>query len=332
MRRAFVSGLAALGVGLAVALFAAGLPAQPPGARVAVHFIDVGQADAVLVQGNAGRCTILIDSGDTRYPESSANFRDYLGRHLPAQATIDLAIATHPHSDHIGSMRWVLETYRVKTYIDNGQEHSSALYRELKAVVRDQRQRGLAYHPYPSVPANVADVCGAGGPKLTVLYPQAGLDPDLCEKNQNNCSVVTKLSLGSTSFLFPGDAEYEEEELLLADSATKAQLDADVLKVGHHGSDTSSGEEFLDAVSPAWMVISAGEKDIGTNRGYKHPRLSTIRELLTFAGARVHARMVDAYDRAQKRWRRVRNWGALYVTAKDGPVVLTSDGTNVRRE
>lgn len=332
MRRAFVSGLAALGVGLAVALFAAGLPAQPPGARVSVHFIDVGQADAVLVQVNASRCTILIDSGDTRYPKSSANFRDYLGRHLPAQATIDLAIATHPHSDHIGSMRWVLETYRVKTYIDNGQEHGSTLYRDLMAVVRQQRQHGLAYYPYASVPVSVADACGAGGPKLAVLYPQAGLDPDLCEKNQNNCSVVVKLTVGTTSFLFPGDAEHEEEELLLAGSEVGAQLDADVLKVGHHGSDTSSGEEFLDAVSPIWMVVSAGAKDVGTNKGYKHPRLSSVRELLTFAGTRTKTRAIDAYDRAQKRWRQVRIWGSLYATARDGTVILSSDGNSIRKD
>lgn len=309
-----------------------GLSAQPTPERFQVHFIDVGQADAILIMNEAKNCKILIDAGDTRYPESSKNFRAYLSEHLPPGSTMDLAIATHPHSDHIGSMQWVLENYRVKTYIDNGQEHPTNLYNNLMAVVRRQRSQNLEYYTYASVPADKEAFCEEPGPKVRILYPQAGLDPDLCEKNQNNCSVVSKVTLRNTSFLFPGDAEREQEEILLEDPQVKRQLNADVLKVGHHGSDTSSREELLSAVSPTWMVISAGERDVGTNKGYKHPKLATIRELLTFAGPRNNARMIDAYDRAEKRWRQVRIWGTLFVTAKDGTVVLSTDGDNIRKE
>lgn len=97
---------------------------------------DVGQADGIFITDEAKSCKILIDSGDTRDPDSSKNFRAYLAAQLPAGAEIDLAIASHPHSDHIGSMKWVRETYRVKTYVDNGQEHSSVLARGRKIIAK----------------------------------------------------------------------------------------------------------------------------------------------------------------------------------------------------
>jgi len=143
--------------------------------------------------------------------------------------------------------------------------------------------------------------------------------------------VVAKLTFGTTSFLFPGDTEEEQEELLLNDADVKKALNADVLKVAHHGSDTSSSPEFLEAVSPTWMVISAGKKDEGTNKGYKHPRLSTVRNLLAFAGDQTGARTIDAYDATKKQWSQLRIWGRLFVTAKDGTVVLSTDGTDVRK-
>jgi beta-lactamase superfamily II metal-dependent hydrolase len=229
-------------------------------------------------------------------------------------------------------MQWALETYRVKTYVDNGQEHSSKLYRDLMAVVRQQARQALAYHPYGRFPQQKEAICGAAGPRVQVLHPQAGLDPDVCEKNQNNCSVVARLSVGRTRFLFPGDAENEEEELILGDASVRPELAADVLKVGHHGSDTSAGDEFLEAVNPSWMVISAGKKEVGTNKGYRHPRWSTVRELLAFAGPREGVRVIDAYDGERKQWRRPRIWGRLYVTAKDGTVVLSTNGSDIRRE
>jgi len=324
--------LGILSASVGVVVLASGLWAQPAGGRLLVHFINVGQADGILITDEATTCRILIDAGDTRYPDSSKNFRAYVSAQLPAGAEIDLAIASHPHSDHIGSMQWVLETYRVKTYVDNGQEHSSALYKNLLGAVRQQRQRGLDCHPYESVPREKEAICGPKGPQIRVLYPLAGLDPDVCEENQNNCSVVVKLTFRNTSFLFPGDAEHEEEELLLNDPRLKPFLNSDVLKVGHHGSDTSSGTEFIDGVSPSWMVISAGEMGIGTNKGYKHPRWSTIQELLPFAGPRQNVRQIDAYDAQGKRWQQARIWGSLYVTAKDGTVVLVSDGTAIRKE
>ena len=86
------------------------------------------------------------------------------------------------------------------------------------------------------------------------------------------------------------------------------------------------------AVSPTWMVISAGKKDEGTNKGYKHPRLSTVRHLLVFAGEKTGPRLIDGYDAAKKQWGQVRIWGRLYVTAKDGTIVLSTDGSSVKKD
>jgi len=293
--------VATLAAALTLLAIASALPAQTP-ARLQVHFIDVAQADAILVMTEAKDCVMLIDSGESRSKRSKENFRAYLGKHLPEKAAIDLVISSHPHSDHIGSMQWVFENYRVKTYIDNGHPYESTLYDRLTTVVKEQQQKGqLTYYRYGAVPAGADEACGAGGPRLRTLYPKQGLDGDLCEQNANNCSVVAKLTFGKTTFLFPGDAEEEQEELLLGDPDVKKQLDADVLKVPHHGSDTSSSPEFLEAVSPTWMVVSAGKKDEGTNKGYKHPRLSTVRHLLIFAGDKTGPRLIDAYDAAKKK-------------------------------
>lgn len=307
--------------------------AQPLAAKLHVHFINVGQADATLIMDDARKCVILIDSGDTRYPGSSKNFRTYLQQHLPTDVEINLAIVSHPHNDHLGSMQWVLKTYRVKAFIDNGEKYASKIYDNLMTAVHQQKQQQrLQYYTHDRVPASVETVCGAGGPRLHILYPQAGFDDDTCAENANNCSVVAKLTLGQTSFLFPGDAEEEQEEILLKDAKIKADLRSTVLKVPHHGSDTSSSQDFLDAVKPAVMVISAGEKDTGTNKGYKHPRLSTVQRLLGFVGPKANPELIDVYDADKKTWTQTPIWGRLYVTAKDGTVVLSTDGTTIRKE
>jgi hypothetical protein len=135
----------------------------------------------------------------------------------------------------------------------------------------------------------------------------------------------------AVSFLFPGDAEEEQEAMLLEHSELKESLSANVLKVSHHGSDTSSSRAFLDAGSPEWMVISAGKKNVGTNKSFMHPRLATINNLMTFAGAHNNPRYVDVYDSRRKVWARKSIWGNLFLTGKDGQVVLSLDGSEIRK-
>jgi hypothetical protein len=139
------------------------------------------------------------------------------------------------------------------------------------------------------------------------------------------------MTYDAVSFLFPGDAEEEQEAMLLQHSELKESLSAKVLKVPHHGSDTSSSRAFLDAVSPEWMIISAGKKNVGTNKSFMHPRLATINNLMTFVGAHDNPRYVDVYDSARKVWARKSIRGNLFVTGKDGQVVLSSDGSEIRK-
>src|SRR5438874_437587 len=112
--------------------------------NVEIHFINVGQGDAILAMAPKRECVMLIDSGDTRYPSSADNFRAYLKANLPIGSRIDIAVSSHPHNDHIGSMLWVLQNYRVGTYIDNGVVYESAIYKKLKTEVKRQMsQTGL---------------------------------------------------------------------------------------------------------------------------------------------------------------------------------------------
>jgi len=139
---------------------------------------------------------------------------------------------------------------------------------------------------------------------------------------------VIRINYNDQTFLFSGDGEEEEEALLLKDAATKSLLASTVLKAPHHGSNTSSSEDFLAAVKPKIIVVSAGEKDIGTNKGYKHPRAETIARFLGFTKANGDAdlRTIDAYDTATKKWTEVQINAGVYVTSVDGTFTIESDG------
>jgi competence protein ComEC len=308
------------------------LSAQIITGNLQTHFIEVGQGDAILVVSPKRECVMLIDSGDSRYPGSAKNFKAYIQNKLPLGSRIDLAVASHPHADHVGSMLWVLRNYRVGTYIDNGVQYDSATYRKLQAELKVQvRQRQLRYIPHDQATLEDQDFCRAGNLNSKVLVPSRGYQRQFCDTNPNNCSVIVRMTYDAVSFLFPGDAEQEQEAMLLEHPELKQSLSAKVLKVSHHGSDTSSTRAFLDAVSPEWMVISAGKKNVGTNKSFMHPRLATINNLMTFAGAHSNPRYVDVYDSARKVWARKSIWGNLFVTGKDGRVVLSSDGSQIRK-
>jgi beta-lactamase superfamily II metal-dependent hydrolase len=292
------------------------------------------EGDAILVVSPKRECVMLIDSGDNRYPGSSKNFTAYMQKKLPLGSRIDLVVASHPHSDHLGSMLWVLQNYRVRSYIDNGVQYNSATYQKVIAeVLRQVTQRGLRYFSHDTASRLQQDFCRASNLDTALLVPHKRYERQFCDRNPNNCSVSVKLTYDAVSFLFPGDAEQEAEERYLEDPEVRNRLASKVLKVSHHGSDTSSGLEFLQAVSPSWMVVSAGKKGIGTNTGYKHPRLSTIRNLMNFAGDHSsNGRYVDVYDKEKAVWARKGIWGNLFVTARDGTVVLTSDGKQISRQ
>ena len=244
-----------------------------------VHFIDVGQGDAILVE--SGNVKILIDGG----PRSAGQVVvDYLVRRGIRE--LDLVIGTHPHADHIGGLIEVFRQLTVNRIIDAGVPHTTVTFDDYLTEIEKQVEAGHCMYEIPE-----SQVLHNGALVLTVLGPER----DLGSLNDN--SVVCRVDFGETSFLFTGDAERAAERDLLGRGGV--DLEADVLKVGHHGSRSSTTGEFLAAVSPTHAVIMAG----AGNR-YGHP----------------HEEVVARLDAAGVK---------LYRTDIHGTVVFVSDGQTI---
>jgi beta-lactamase superfamily II metal-dependent hydrolase len=248
-------------------------------AGVEVHFLDVGQGKSILIQ--AGGENALIDVGENGYGNTVITYLREQG-----VEAIDLLIGTHPHSDHIGDIDEVIAAFDIgEVVLPDVPEDISPTSRTYMAMLEAIDAKGLSI-----TAANPGDRFELGGARLTVLGPVEAYD-DL-----NNISVVTRLDYGGTSFLFAADMERKAEEDLLE---SRADLDADVLDVGHHGSETSSGEEFLAEVTPDIAVISCG-----IDNSYNHPHREAV-ERVEAAGAEV------------------------YRTDLDGAVVVSSNGEEI---
>ena len=311
--------------------------AQHATGRLSVHYLNVGQADAIYIEcPEAEHHNMLIDSGDLtamRYPGSPKLFQDQLKALMGSRKHLDVVVSTHPHSDHTGSLLWVLNNFEVGTFIDDGMQYDSATYKAIEARAKALADAGKLKFLHATDLANNStdsDFCPATNLDAVLVKPSNfGHDP-----NPNNNSVVIRLTYDQETFLFTGDAETEEEALLLQDPGTKPLIAANVLKAGHHGSNTSSSQAFLDAIHPKQVVVSAGLKDVGTNKGYKHPRAETIRRFLQYTAdnGTQQQRMIDAFDTAKNEWTTVQINKGIYDTALDGTVVLLSDGQNTWNE
>ncbi|MGI6402775.1 MAG: ComEC/Rec2 family competence protein [Oscillospiraceae bacterium] len=248
-----------------------------------VHFLDVGQAESILIL--APEKTVLIDAGEN-------DQGDLVVRYLKEQgvSSIDLLIGTHPHSDHIGGMDVVLSKMPVETVIlpmlPDELIPSTVTFTDLLKAIDEA---GLEITP--ALPGDRYDL--GGGALLAILGPLQDYD------NLNSMSVVSRISFGSTSFLFTGDMEKDAERDLVKQEVPLAST---VLSVGHHGSKTSSRQDFLEAVQPKLAVISCG-----LDNSYGHPHREVM-ERLDALGIRV------------------------LRTDLDGTVVLTSDGKTIEME
>lgn len=229
-------------------------PAQVSGG-FALRVLDVGQGESVLIQ--TGEQNILIDAAER--PEAPGII-SYLGG--CGVKKLDLVIATHPHADHIGGMADVLKEIPadeiVMPKLTPDMVPTTASYRNLLQVVKEKGVKATYARPGKSY-----DI--GGGAVLEVLGPAAEYD-DL-----NDWSVVSRITYGSTSFLVTGDAE-KRAELDILD--TGARVSADVLVLGHHGSSTSSCDEFLDAVGPGRAAVTCG-----LDNDYGHPHRETVERL-----------------------------------------------------
>ena len=230
----------------------------PESSKFEVHYIDVGQADAALVLCDDK--TMLIDGGNVG---DSSLIVSYLNKH--SIDNLDYVIGTHAHEDHIGGLSGALSVVTVGKVYAPKTESDSKAYQNFKKKVQAQ---GLEItHPTPD------ETFTLGSSKVKILAPISENVSD-----PNNTSIVLKITYGSTSFLFTGDAEREVEQDILNKGYN---ISADVLKVGHHGSEYSTTYPFLREIMPEYAIISVGKNNYG------HPTEETLSRLRD-SGAKVY--------------------------------------------
>ncbi len=300
------------------------------GAPMRVHFYDVGQGLAALVELPTGQL-VLVDAGESPTRAGCGKVcREWNERFLAALRrdvagrTISLLWITHPHSDHVGGAASVMLENEVAVYADNGLGRESATVRKTLDVA-GQRCARVA-EASASLPESLLG-------QVDGLSVRGVLPPSLTDcKNLNDCSVGLRIDYCSSSVLFVGDAEAHEEGVL------DTQGEATLLQVGHHGSETSSTEAFLAKVKPRWAVISAADPAEGTNRTYCHPRAGAVRRLSSVIGDQSGP-PISAFDGPScsagqsEQWQAVPSSSNLFVTSRDGDVTLVTGGDGkFRRE
>jgi len=246
--------------------------------KMIVHYIDVGQGDSILIQVN--NKNLLIDAGPKSDKKKLLNYLSNL--HLEK---LDYVIATHPHEDHIGNMSDVIDDYNVLAFYAPKVQSTTKTFEQM---VESLKSKNLKIN----VIKKGTDSINLGeNTKVTIFSPTKDYYEDL-----NNYSPVIKIEYGKTSFLFTGDAQKEVEKEILANNE---DISADILKVGHHGSSTSTTKDFLNKVNPSIGVIS-----LGKDNTYNHPNDGTINRLN-------------------------QNKVTIYRTDKNGTVILSSDGSKI---
>lgn len=281
MRRSSIVILTAIAVLLAATLviWSAAI-AEERGGVLTVSFLDVGQGDAIFIESPSG-VQVLIDGG------SGSAVLAELGTRLPwYDRSLDLVMATHPDADHAGGLIEVLGRYTVDLVVESSVESDT----ELSAAFRTAADRAGAAR-LVAERGQVIEL--GGGARLEILYP----DRRVPAIPTNTGCVVARLVYGETAFMLPCDAPKEVEAYLVALDGTK--LHAQVLKAGHHGSNTSSADSFIGSVDPAYAVFSRG-----CDNRYGHP----------------HPEIVARYER----------FGiATLDTCEAGTITFVSDGSNV---
>lgn len=246
--------------------------------KLVVAFLDVGQGDAIYVRSPSG-IDMLIDGGKDKS----------VLRELPkvmglTDRTIDIVVATHPDADHIGGLPDVLDRYVVKNFVRTSLKGEGSYVERLDRYASDEKDMTIIQID------SVRSINLGGGAYAEILYP----DHEIQGGDTNNASIVMRVVFGSTTVMLTGDAPSAVEEWLV--KLYGKDLDSDILKAGHHGSKTSTSENFLEAVSPSAVVISSGK-----DNSYGHP----------------HAEVMD----------RIQHVGStIYRTDTQGTIIFESDG------
>lgn len=231
--------------------------------KFAFAMLDVGQGDALFIESPTGT-QILVDGGPPR------KILSQLSRVMsPFDRHIDAIIITNPDQDHIGGFLDVLKVYKVGSVFESGTLTDSKIFQNLKTEIENKNipnllaKKGMRLHL-------------GGGAVIDILFP----DRDVFDWSTNEGSVVAKLTYGATSIMLTGDSTVETERIILEGNPSRA-LKSNILKVGHHGSRTSTGSSFAQAVAPAYALISNGK-----DNKYGHPHQDVL-ETLTRSGAKI---------------------------------------------
>lgn len=237
-------------------------------AEAQVYFIDVGQGDSELIRLKDSGIDILIDAGTRSTKQELADYLKELG-----VDDIDILIGTHPHEDHIGGMAKIIEKFPIGTlYLPETSEEMTPTTKTYESLLDAAESKNVTVRT-----AAAGDVLlEQGNTSFKVLSP-SHTDYD----NLNDYSIVTRLKVGDTAFLFQGDAETPVEEEIL-DSG--ADVSCDVIKLGHHGSSTSSSRAYLEAANPSAAVISCG---VGNEYGHPHRETMDLLEKLSITPYRT---------------------------------------------
>lgn len=243
-----------------------------------VHYLDVGQGDSIFVELPNNE-TMLIDAAESYQSEKIINYLKNLN-----YQKIDYVIGTHPHTDHIGGLKDIINTFEIgKIYMPKAVS-TTRTYESLLMAIKDKNLKINTAKAGTSI-INTDTL------KINILAPNSETYTEL-----NNYSVVTKITYGTTKFLFMGDAEK------LSENEIKENVTADVIKIGHHGSNTSSSINFIKKVNAKYGIIS-----VGLNNKYNLPKEETITN-----------------------WE---NSGTkIYLTSINGTIRASSDGTNIKIE
>ena len=229
---------------------------KAPEDMLAVHFIDVGQGDCELIVTPDGQ-TMLIDAG---IPESGDDIVGYIS--ALGIEEIDIFVATHYHEDHIGGSPQVFDAFEILSVLILDCEVKTVCAKNLLKDIEEEKseityaRRGYEFE--------------LGEADFLTLSPEK-----ITDGGGNDDSIVLRMEYGEARYIFTGDAEEKTEKEILS-HYSKSELSADLLKVGHHGSRTSTSDKFLEALSPSIAIISCGE-----GNKYGHPHIETVEKLGT---------------------------------------------------
>ena len=243
-----------------------------------VHYLDVGQGDSIFIELPNNE-TMLIDAAESYQSENIINYLKNLN-----YQKIDYVIGTHPHTDHIGGLKDIINTFEIGKIYMPKVVSTTKTYESLLMAIKDKNLKINTAKAGTSI-------IDTDTLKINILAPNNSTYTEL-----NNYSVVTKITYGTTKFLFMGDAEK------LSENEIKENVSADVIKIGHHGSNTSSSTNFIKKVNAKYGIIS-----VGLNNKYNLPKEETITN-----------------------WE---NSGTkIYLTSINGTIRASSDGTNIKIE